>query len=107
MFAVSSLAATSLQIDSLDDFTWHFDPSPVGIGLAGLMTLVALWASLALTVKRWHDVGFTGWFSILSLPPYANGVMFLLLCLLPGTNGPNRYGPDPRSRSGHEIPAAA
>ena len=28
--------------------------------------------------------------------PFANFVVFVLLCLLPGTPGPNRYGDSPR-----------
>jgi uncharacterized membrane protein YhaH (DUF805 family) len=68
-----------------------------------ILAILGLWASLALTVKRWHDVGMTGWFALLTLPPFANFVVFLLLCLLPGTVGPNRHGKDPRGRS---APAA-
>lgn len=76
----------------------------------GVMGLVGLWSSLALTVKRWHDVGMTGWFAILTLPPFANFMMFVLLCLLPGTTGPNRFGRDPRGRlavlaPGEAVPA--
>ena len=76
-----------------------------GVGLLGL------WSSLALTVKRWHDVGMTGWFALLTLPPFANFMMFVLLCLLPGTVGPNRHGRDPRGRlapsASNEAPALA
>lgn len=65
----------------------------------GVLALAGLWSSLALTVKRWHDVGMTGWFAILTLPPFANFMMFVLLCLLPGSTGPNRFGRDPRGRA--------
>ena len=97
--AVSGLHAMNINIDDgLDSFGWRMTPSPIEALAVGALALIALWSSLALTVKRWHDVGVTGWFSILSLPPFANGVVFILLCLLPGTTGPNRYGPDPRGR---------
>ena len=80
----------------------------MGVAFAA-MALLGLWSSLALTVKRWHDVGMTGWFALLTLPPFANFMMFVLLCLLPGTTGPNRYGSDPRGRLGRssEAPALA
>jgi uncharacterized membrane protein YhaH (DUF805 family) len=105
--AISGLHAMNINVDNgFDPFAWDMTPSPVEALAGGVLTLIALWSSLALTVKRWHDVGVTGWFSILSLPPYANGVVFLLLCLLPGTTGPNRYGPDPRGRaSAAPVPA--
>jgi uncharacterized membrane protein YhaH (DUF805 family) len=64
----------------------------------GVLGLIGLWSSLALTVKRWHDVGMTGWFALLTLPPFANFMMFVLLCLLPGTVGANAQGADPRGR---------
>jgi uncharacterized membrane protein YhaH (DUF805 family) len=106
--AISSLAAMSVHLDDrLDSLVWRFDPSPIGFVAVSILTLLALWSMLALTVKRWHDVGVTGWFSILSLPPVAHGVVFLLLCLLPGTTGPNRYGDDPRGRLAPAAPLAA
>jgi uncharacterized membrane protein YhaH (DUF805 family) len=97
--SLSDLAASGIRFDDrFDAYAWSFDPSPAGYAGFGILTLIALWASVALTVKRWHDVGVTGWFSILSLPFVTHGVMFILLSLLPGTTGPNRYGPDPRGR---------
>ena len=78
----------------------------MGIAFAAL-ALLGLWSSLALTVKRWHDVGMSGWFALLTLPPFANFMMFVLLCLLPGTKGPNRHGPDPRGRLAPSAPAEA
>jgi uncharacterized membrane protein YhaH (DUF805 family) len=97
--ALCGFAAMNIHIaDGLDDVTGRFDPSPFAVLAGCVLTFFALWTSLALTVKRWHDVGFTGWFSVLSLPPFTHGVVFLLLCLLPGTQGPNRYGSDPRGR---------
>jgi uncharacterized membrane protein YhaH (DUF805 family) len=85
---------SSLVIDGDGDFdsVWF---TPVFC----LLGLVGLWSSLALTVKRWHDVGMSGWFAILTLPPFANFMMFVLLCLLPGTAGENRFGRDPRGRA--------
>jgi len=97
--AVTGIAASGLSINGdLDDLAWNFDPSPVTVAIGCVVGLLSLWSMLALTVKRWHDVGMTGWFSILTLPPYANGVIFLMMCLLPGTTGANRFGPDPRGR---------
>ena len=88
-----------------------FDPNPIGFGFAGLISIVCFWSLLAITVKRWHDVGVSGWFSILSLPGLTHFPVFLLLCLLPGTAGANTYGEDPRGRSAStpslSAPAAA
>jgi uncharacterized membrane protein YhaH (DUF805 family) len=99
VLAVSGAAATGLIVaGDVDNLTVDFNPTPVTFAICGIVGLLSLWSMLALTVKRWHDVGMTGWFSILTLPPFANGVVFLLMCLLPGTTGRNRFGADPRGR---------
>ncbi len=76
------------------------------IPVFAVLGLFGLWASLALTIKRWHDVGMSGWFALVTLPPFANFMMFVLLCLLPGTVGANDYGPDPRGRNTGPAQAA-
>jgi uncharacterized membrane protein YhaH (DUF805 family) len=97
VLAVSSLASLNIDIDEVANYTSiDWNPSPVAILFGMVIGFLALWSALALTVKRWHDVGATGWFSLLSLPPFANFAMFLLLCLLPGNEGANRFGSNPR-----------
>jgi uncharacterized membrane protein YhaH (DUF805 family) len=95
--------STSLVID--DGADW--EGSAWLLPVFGVLGLLGLWSSLALTVKRWHDVGMTGWFAILTLPPFANFMMFVLLCLLPGTTGANRFGGDPRGRVAVSAPGEA
>jgi uncharacterized membrane protein YhaH (DUF805 family) len=96
----AGLAAMHFHVwEDMDDVNWDFHPSALGLAGVGVLCLIGFWSSLALTVKRWHDVGVTGWFSLLSLPHFTHFVVFLLLCLLPGTEGSNRYGPDPRGRT--------
>ncbi|PBB94802.1 DUF805 domain-containing protein [Mesorhizobium sp. WSM3862] len=57
-----------------------------------------------LTGQRLRDMGVTGWLALLWLPvgvadKYIGGAaslaFVLMLCVVPGTEGPNRYGPDP------------
>src|SRR3989304_3268338 len=51
---------------------------------------VVLLIQVLLTIQRCHDFDVSGWLSILFiLIPLAA----LLLWIIPGTNGPNRYGP--------------
>jgi uncharacterized membrane protein YhaH (DUF805 family) len=45
--------------------------------------------SLALFVRRIHDAGKSGWFAL--VPVYN-----IVLLFIPGTGGPNRFGPDPK-----------
>ncbi|MBB3996343.1 DUF805 domain-containing protein [Aureimonas pseudogalii] len=54
-------------------------------------------ACLSVQTKRWHDRGKSGWWILLLFVPVV-GVGWALgeIGFLPGTDGPNRYGPDPR-----------
>lgn len=51
---------------------------------------VALVSNLALAAKRLHDLGKPGWISVVFI--VAGVIMYLVLCFLPGDEGPNRYG---------------
>jgi uncharacterized membrane protein YhaH (DUF805 family) len=55
-------------------------------------TLLLLLPTLAITTRRLHDAGRTGWWQILLLIPMPGWfVLFLLLCLPSATD--NQYGP--------------
>lgn len=60
-----------------------------------LYLLVMAIPSLAVTARRLHDIGQSGWLLLISLLPYLGGLILLILCCLPGNPGPNIYGPDP------------
>jgi uncharacterized membrane protein YhaH (DUF805 family) len=77
-----------------DFIGWSMAP---GLWLTAMVVGIAcFWASMALAAKRWHDMGTTGWLALLSLLPGIRFIVFLVLCLVPPTQGPNAYGPDPR-----------
>lgn len=63
---------------------------------AGLILLAGLIPGWAVTVRRLHDQDKSGWFILLSFIPYIGGIIMLVLAFLPGTDGPNQYGHDPR-----------
>ena len=52
---------------------------------AALMVVV----SFMLTIQRCHDFNASGWLSLLGLVPLVN----LIFWFIPGSDGPNRYGP--------------
>lgn len=60
------------------------------------LTLVVAWIGLATGVKRWHDLDRSGWWMLILLIPAVGVVWYLVECgFRPGSEGPNRYGPDP------------
>ncbi|WP_226017951.1 DUF805 domain-containing protein [Novosphingobium sp. FKTRR1] len=68
-----------------------------GNWLASGFWLVSLIPALAVSVRRLHDQDRSGWLLLLSLIPLLGWFALLVLMLLEGTNGPNRYGPDPKA----------
>ncbi len=62
-----------------------------------IVSLILLWPSLALGVKRCHDRGKSGWWCLLLLIPIINIFWWLIdLGILDGTPGPNQFGPSPK-----------
>jgi uncharacterized membrane protein YhaH (DUF805 family) len=54
-----------------------------------------IWIGIAVSVKRWHDTGRSGWWMLLSLIPFANFAVTIVLGSLRGETGSNEYGNDP------------
>lgn len=51
---------------------------------------------LAVTIRRLHDVGKSGWFVLLLLIPIIGAIGILAQACKKGEAGPNEYGPDPK-----------
>lgn len=64
--------------------------------LGGLYTLAVLIPSLAVTVRRLHDVGKSGWMYFIILIPFIGAIWLLVLMLTDGNSGVNEYGPNPK-----------
>jgi uncharacterized membrane protein YhaH (DUF805 family) len=61
-----------------------------------ILILVTLWPALAIYTKRWHDRNKSGWWTLIILIPIVGPIWFLIeQGFLRGTEGPNRFGPDP------------
>jgi uncharacterized membrane protein YhaH (DUF805 family) len=67
------------------------------VSLVGLVIGLALiWPALAGYAKRLHDRDMSAWWILLALVPMVGGLALLIICgFLKGTNGANRFGPDP------------
>ena len=69
---------------------------PIVVQVSGVIVIPAvIWCGIALTVKRLHDQDRSAlWLFMLLLPVIGWIVLFILVVSIPGTEGPNRYGPD-------------
>ncbi|WP_278235593.1 DUF805 domain-containing protein [Isoptericola sp. AK164] len=64
-----------------------------------LVGLALLLPNLAVTVRRLHDTDRSGFWWFIGLVPLVGWIILLVLMVLEGTTGPNRFGRDPRYRS--------
>jgi uncharacterized membrane protein YhaH (DUF805 family) len=57
------------------------------------LLVLSIWPSLAVQVKRWHDINKSGWWVLILLVPIIGGLIALIANgFLPGTKGENEYG---------------
>jgi uncharacterized membrane protein YhaH (DUF805 family) len=72
----------------------------LGIPVFTLLTVLALLVpTLAVSVRRLHDTGRSGWWMLLSLVPFG-GIVLLVFDCLDSEPGPNRFGPSPKQPVG-------
>ena len=70
--------------------------NPNDVGPLPLIYLLAmLIPSLAVTVRRLHDINKSGWWVLLYFIPVLGDIVLFIFTVLKGTPGDNRYGPDP------------
>ena len=69
-----------------------------GGGLAVVALLVAIFANIAIGVKRLHDFNVPGMFAVTLFVPFLSVIATLVIGLLPGNPGPNRFGDAPDIR---------
>jgi uncharacterized membrane protein YhaH (DUF805 family) len=87
----------SIVLSTIDGLfgTYHRES---GAGLLSTMfSLAVLIPSIAVSVRRLHDIDRTGWWVLISLVPLVGWIVLLVFHVQDGTPGPNRFGPDPKS----------
>lgn len=90
-------------IPMIIDITNNGEPSGLTAGIMGIFGLLIfgyaiaiLVPSLAMSVRRLHDTGRSGWFLLLNLIPYIGGIIIFVFSVLDSQPGTNQYGPNPK-----------
>lgn len=65
------------------------------VALMMLVNLALLVPTIAVQVRRFHDLGYSGWLWLINLVPLGSLVVLVFMCL-EGNPGHNLYGPDPK-----------
>ena len=64
--------------------------------IPGIYGLAVTIPTIAVTARRLHDLDKSGWWWLLNLVPVIGGIVLLVWIVKSGTEGPNRFGEDPR-----------
>lgn len=61
--------------------------------LSMILSILLFFPSLGLTVRRFHDINFSGWWTLLGFIPVIGAFVLVVFACIPGTDGENKYGP--------------
>ena len=68
--------------------------------LSAIASLALLLPGLAVSARRLHDGGRSGWWLLIGLVPLVGVILLIIWYVGRGEDGPNRFGPDPRGGVG-------
>lgn len=70
----------------------------LGTALYGLYTLAVFIPSLAVTARRLHDTGRSGWWQLINLVPFVGSIILLIFAVQDSQPGSNRWGTNPKGQ---------
>ena len=86
----------NIVLSVVDGLTGNFDPA-TNIGLlSGIYTLAILIPSIAVSVRRLHDTGRSGWWLLISFVPLIGFFVLLFFMLQNSKAEQNKYGNNPK-----------
>jgi uncharacterized membrane protein YhaH (DUF805 family) len=90
--------------------TAAMETTEVVVGSVGILqtifTFVVLLPNIAVSIRRLHDYGKSGWWFLLSVIPFVNliGIFVLLYFYVQDSQpGENQYGPNPKEQGLEEL----
>ncbi|MGE4314100.1 MAG: DUF805 domain-containing protein [Pseudobdellovibrionaceae bacterium] len=63
--------------------------------LGALTTLALFLPSIAVFIRRLHDRDKSGWWFLFLFVPLIGFIVLMIWMIMPGTDGPNRFGVEP------------
>lgn len=71
----------------------------IGLGtmLSSLYSLALLLPSIAVSIRRMHDTGRSGWWICINFIPILGWLIFLFFAVQDSQPGENQYGPNPKA----------
>lgn len=88
---ISTIISVSLML--IDQFIFGLND----YGIQTVYALAVFLPGLAVTVRRLHDVGKSGWFFFIAFIPLVGAIWLLVLFCTDGEEGENKWGPNPKN----------
>lgn len=71
--------------------------------LGTILSILFILPSIAVSVRRLHDIGKSGWWYLLSIIPIIGWVAMIYFCVLDSQPGVNQYGPNPKGIGNQDL----
>lgn len=94
LIAVVALSALGFAVDGAVG-NLETELPVVTFALPVLFVLATFLPAVAMTVRRIHDIGLSGWFYLLILVPSVGGLVIFVFSLIPSQARDNKWGPVP------------
>lgn len=99
LFSYLGLIALTLAAVALDSSLGNLDGSnaiPLATILVGVVfVLASIIPWIAMSVRRQHDIGLSGWFYLVIFIPSIGTLILLVFALIPSQKRENKWGPAP------------
>jgi uncharacterized membrane protein YhaH (DUF805 family) len=94
-FQLFNIIAT-IVLTTIDAMMGSISPE-AGVGvLSGLYGLAIIVPNVAVTARRLHDTGRSGWWQLIMLVPLIGLIVLLVFLVMDSKPGDNEYGPNPK-----------
>ena len=87
-------------------FSAQEKPSMLPLGLLFAYALVIMVPGLAVTIRRLHDIGKSGWWYFIAFVPFVGGLILFVFTLLYSEPFANQWGLDPKAAERAPMPQA-
>ena len=82
-------------------------PAMIPFGLMFAYGLILIVPSLAVTIRRLHDIGKSEWWYFIAFVPLIGGIVLFVFTLLDSEPYPNSWGLDPKASERAVVPPYA
>jgi uncharacterized membrane protein YhaH (DUF805 family) len=98
LLALALVMGVGLVFDGgLTDFRAAIATPAITLALSLVFVVATFLPGLGLAIRRQHDIGLSGWYSLFALIPSLGSLVLLAFSLIPSQKRDNRWGPGPEN----------